>query len=396
MSSAQNPRKRLIMLSTSYWDAPLKFRRHKFAEIASRNDFDVFYVNPTFTLLSYFQDVDCRKIFFDFFKGAKHVTDHLKVITMPPLLPFQKKSHTINIINRVIVKILLKIVLRKQMKDPSFVLMVYEPTDYYRLIKKDRTVVVYECVDDHSEYPFNEKIKDKIIEVEKKLIDQSDLLSVTSRYLLAKKKHLHANHILTPNGVDFNLFHSAMDAGTAMPADIAAIKSPVILYVGAVMEWFDYDLLIKIAAHNKDWNIVLIGPQTINHDLFKPHSNIHVLGVKHQSKLPGYLKKSTVCIIPFLVNDLVKGVNPLKLYEYLAAGKPIVSTALPDVLPFEKTHVVHIGKTHQEFIEHLNNLLKNADGIGVMNERADLAKAYSWENIYDDLYSRIKVSMDKK
>jgi glycosyltransferase involved in cell wall biosynthesis len=390
MTSSETTRRKLIILSTSYWNSPLKFRRHQFATIASQNDFDVYYVNPTFSIFSFFQDEDCRKIFFDFFKRPYKVNEHLQVISMPPLLPFQRKLHSINVLNRIISGKILNFFIKKHIGQSPFVFMVYEPTDYFRLVKNKNSIIVYECVDEHSEYPFNLKIKDKLIEIEKKLIYKSDLLSVSSNYLLEKKKEFHANFVLTPNGVDFNLFNAALDEKTSIPDDIIKIKSPVILYVGAIMEWFDYELVIKIATGNKNWNIVLIGPQTVNPNLFKAHSNIHVLGVKQQSSLPDYLKKSTVCIIPFLVNGLVKGVNPLKLYEYMAAGKPVVSTALPDVERFERKNIVHIGRTHDEFISHLDHLI-NHSNEELIKQRTDIAKEFSWENIYKKLFDRIKL-----
>jgi glycosyltransferase involved in cell wall biosynthesis len=383
--------KNVALLSTSYWHAPLKFRRHQWASIASRNGYNVTYVNPTFTLLSFIQDSDAREIFWDFFKKPLRVNEFLTVVTMPPLLPFQRKFLWIDKLNRRITGWLL----RKKLRVPLSTLIVYEPTDLYRISSFPESLLVYECVDEHSEYPVHSKIKQEMIEMEKQLIAKAHLLSVSSSFLLQKKKSLNESNIFIPNGVNFDLFHSATSPETKIREDISAIPGPIVLYVGAIMEWFDYELLLKL-ADRRNCSIVLIGPQTVNLNLFKPVDNIYPLGVKKQSDLPHYLKKADVCIIPFLVNDLVKGVNPLKLYEYMAAGKPVVSTALPDVIPFNQQNHVHIGYSHDEFIQHVHYLIENRNNMEYQKSRADIARQYSWENLFRKLFDKLRQFVVKR
>jgi glycosyltransferase involved in cell wall biosynthesis len=387
--------KHLIILSTSYWDSPLKFRRHQWALLASRDGYKVTYVNPTFTIASFVQDKDAKHIFWNYFRKPVRVNENLQVITMPPLFPFQRKLLWVDKINRKISGWILDQKLREIRSKENVTIIVYEPNDLYRSLKIPHAVLVYECVDEHSEYPFNSRVKDKVIAIEQKLLKEADLVSVTSLFLLEKKRRFNPNHVYTPNGVNFPLFNSALKKETAIPADIEGIDGSIILYVGAIMEWFDYELVLKI-AENKAWSVVLIGPQTINHHLFKDVANIHCLGVKKQHELPGYLKKADVCIIPFLINDLVKGVNPLKLYEYLAAGRPVVSTALPDVIPFKQENYVHIGRSHQEFIAHLDHLIKGKDAPDIVQARTGLAREYSWENIYRKLFDQIALFHNKR
>jgi glycosyltransferase involved in cell wall biosynthesis len=390
-----NRKKNVVILSTSYWNSPLKFRRHQWATLAAENGLNVYYVNPTFTIASFVQDTDSRTIFWDFFKKPLRVNEHLLVLTMPPLLPFQRKYLWIDRINRKISRWLLQRRLKHFHADDDTTIIVYEPNDLYRILTLPNALLVYECVDEHSAYPFNEKVKETIIATEQKLLQKADILSVTSLFLLEKKKAFNKNYLYVPNGVNFQLFNSALKPETEVAPDIKPVSNPVVLYVGAIMEWFDYDLVLKL-AENENLNIVLIGPQTINQHLFKNKPNIHMLGVKKQSDLPKYLKKVDVCIIPFLINDLVKGVNPLKLYEYLAAGKPVVSTALPDVIPFAKTNFVHIGYSHKEFIDQVDYLLKNAGQEQIVYERTQVAREYSWENLYRKLFGKIEADHAKR
>lgn len=368
--------KRIILLSTSYWDSPLKFRRHKLAEIASKRDIQTIYVNPIFTILSFIQDEDCRKCFWDFFKPPKKVNDNLRIITMPPLLPFQKKYLWIRKINFAISSFILKIYIRPQIDDQF---ICYSPEDVYRTPKN--TKPVYEIVDEHKEYPWNLKYKNEIEEMELSLIKKCKWISTTSKHLYGIKKRYTENIILTPNGVDYNLF--SQPKGEISEKDL---PENYILYTGALMEWFDYDLVNSIADENKNWTIVLIGPKNSAYSLDKP--NIIHLGTKKQTDLPKYISKAKVCIIPFLTNDLIKGVNPLKLYEYLAAGRPVVSTMLPDVAALAEQDCIHVAQDKESFIREIKYFMtKNPDES--IDRRREIAYGFSWDNIYKNFLEKL-------
>jgi len=384
-----NPRT-LLILSPNYWHSKLKFRRHQFAQLASRDGYRVIFINPTFTLLSWLVDPECRPCFFAWLRpGGERVNEHLTVHTMPPLFPFQGKARWVRLLNVRITGWLIRRLSRRLRGHTDLWQIVYLPEDFYRLVD-DRAVLLYECVDEHSEYPWNRRWKESIETLETELMRHADLVSFTSQFLLEKKKTVTKRCVFAPNGVNFELFNSALDKDAEPPDDIRDLPVPIILYVGAIMDWFDLELLEKMAMVHPGWQFVLVGPMTLGRTGVFNLANVHSLGVKQQTELPGYLKRTTVCIVPFVVNNLIKGVNPLKLYEYLAAGKPVVSTALPDVIPFEQEMVVHIGRNHQQFIEHLEYMIDCRADYSLVERRVEIARQHSWPVIYRHLFDTIE------
>ena len=384
-----NP-KTLLILSPNYWHGKLKFRRHQFAELAAEDGYRVIFINPTFTILSWLAEPECRPCFFSCFKfKGERINEHLTVHTMPPLFPFQARARWVKLLNAKIAGWFIRRLCRRRRGQSEVWQIVYLPEDFYRLVD-DRAALLYECVDEYSEYPWNLRWKQSIEVLEAKLMQTADLVSFTSQYLLEKKRAGTRQSCFAPNGVNFELFNSALSDETPVAEDIRDLPDPIVLYVGAIMDWFDLNLLRKLATAHADWQFVLVGPLKLGHTDVIELPNIHYLGVKQQTDLPGLLKRSSVGIIPFIVNDLIKGVNPLKLYEYLAAGKPVVSTELPDVIPFEQEMVVHIGRDHAQFLEHLEYLIDHRTDDSLIAQRVDVARQRSWPVIYRQLFDALE------
>jgi len=144
-----NP-KTLIMLSSNYWHGKLKFRRHQFAELAAEDGYRVIFINPTFTILSWLAEPECRPCFFSCFKfKGERISEHLTVHTMPPLFPFQGKVRWVRLLNAKITGWLIRRLCRRHRGQSEVRQIVYLPEDYYRLVD-DRAALLYECVDEHS------------------------------------------------------------------------------------------------------------------------------------------------------------------------------------------------------------------------------------------------------
>lgn len=382
--------KNLIILSTSYWHSDLKFRRHHFAQLAAADGYSVVYVNPIFTILSFVVDKDARKCFFDCFKGPQHVAANLFVYTMPPLLPLQRRFLFFDIVNKKISSLFIRWIKKTHFGTGSYVQIVYLPEDVYRLNGLHDCLLVYDCIDEHAEYPWNRKRKKKIEALERELISRAGLVTTTSTQILKRFIGLADKAAYIPNGVEFEFFNKAAIGGKPLLRDMAMLSTPIVVYVGAIAEWFDDELVVSIAEHNRDWDIVLIGPEHVKFQRLKSLPNVKFLGAKPQSLLPAYLSLADVGIIPFKINELTKSVNPLKLYEYLAAGKPVVSTPLPDVESMQRDCVVHIGYTHEDFIRNLEYCIaKSKENV---QDRLKLAAEFSWGNLYRNLFDRIEGS----
>jgi glycosyltransferase involved in cell wall biosynthesis len=126
---------------------------------------------------------------------------------------------------------------------------------------------------------------------------------------------------------------------------------------------------------------LLVGPVNSGKDQLDAYSNIIMVGAKPYEALPSYLSNIDVCLIPFKLNDITLASNPIKMYEYLAAGKPVVSTALPEVVR-NASEIVYIGKNDEDFLRKVENAVKESqiNNEGSINERVSFAKKNSWQS----------------
>ena len=209
----------------------------------------------------------------------------------------------------------------------------------------------------------------------------------TSRVVLATARRLHEevkqwrpDAIYCPNGVDYDHFHLAVPPSP--PADIAdlvAAGRPIIGYYGALARWFDYELVARAAAIRKDWTFLLIGPDFDNspavHD-FAGLPNVRWLGEKKYEELPAYLYYFSVATIPFLVNDITKATSPVKLFEYMAATKPIVTTDMPEC---RAQPCVIVARDAAEYVAMLEEAIHRGKSESYRRELDQAARGNTWE-----------------
>ena len=192
---------------------------------------------------------------------------------------------------------------------------------------------------------------------------------------------------LLPNGVDYDHFHIKRDSDN-MPKEFQSIvkSGGVILgYFGAVAKWIDYSLIKTIARENPSWHIVLIGwdyDGTVGNSGLDEYENIHYLGVKKYDILPDYAVCFDVCILPFVVSDVTNSTSPIKLFEYMALGKPIVTTPIREVNNYKCPLV---ASTPGEFAQKVYDALKLRDDSKYLEMVDSEARANTWKKRFDDL-----------
>jgi len=195
--------------------------------------------------------------------------------------------------------------------------------------------------------------------VQRDLASSADLVVYSATSLAPDVGRLHPRDMLhLPNGVDFNHFAKG---DRSLPSDLADIPRPIAIYVGAMDKWFDFAAVDAMAAALPDVSFVLIGPDDLARQRLTGHANIHLLGRRQFSTLPSYLHNSDVGLIPFDVaghGDLVNGVHPLKLYEYLASGLPVVSAAWDEIAHLKSP--AFLCRTHDEYIAATRRALSSA------------------------------------
>jgi len=173
------------------------------------------------------------------------------------------------------------------------------------------------------------------------------------------------------------------------------VRKPVLGYFGVVDERMDYELLAKLADANPDWSIAMVGPVLkVEAHTLPQRPNLHWLGQKNYAELPAYCKGFDVCLMPFALNEATEYINPTKALEYMATGKPVVSTAVADVVS-NFGSVVKIAGTHGEFTALCREAIDGPDTAGI--ERGlKMAADNSWESIVSRLESHIGEALLKK
>ncbi|MDR1159951.1 MAG: glycosyltransferase [Syntrophomonadaceae bacterium] len=207
-----------------------------------------------------------------------------------------------------------------------------------------------------------------------KAVTMSDIVLATSDPLYQAAKAMNPNTFLVPNGCDFEFFSQAQRPEGETPSDIAAVKKPIIGYIGAVASWLDLDLLEQLALSHPEYNIVMIGPMYNVHKVPQP-ANIHWLGFKDYDLLPSYARVFDVGIIPFKNTRMVSAVNPIKMWEYMAVGMPIVTTAVPETL--KHGSLLWYSRTREEFFQNISAAL-NENSEERKNQRREIARHNSW------------------
>ncbi len=256
-----------------------------------------------------------------------------------------------------------------------------------------RSVMFYDCNDDHLAFPDTPPWAEAYY---RKVALAADFVVTVSSGLAERLDRLGAKEIYRiGNGVDFELFRRAA-AGDG-PEELKSLPRPRICYSGVVAPWFDFDLLGRVAASFPDASIVLLGPifdarKAELARLMSAHGNIEHLGVKPYDELPRYLAAMDVCIIPLRRNELMRLADPNKLYEYAAAGRPIVTMKhSSDLDPLGE--FIHLAETNDEFIEELGRALSEEPDTERLLE---FAEGSSWQSRADAIADLLAGSPERR
>ncbi len=194
-------------------------------------------------------------------------------------------------------------------------------------------ILLYNCMDAYGEF-IDLKSHPSLEMEERRLVKISDLIITPSRTLYEEKKEENASTFYIPNGADNETFNSVAHEGFTLPSEIRGLEEPIILYYGAIAGWFDIELMEGLAERMKKGSLVLLGEVTVDVSELEENSRVFLLGEKDYWDLPAFLQGSHLCIIPFCKNRLTEATDPVKVYEYLAAGRPVISVKLPELERF--------------------------------------------------------------
>ena len=256
---------------------------------------------------------------------------------------------------------------------------------WWPLVEKTRAEfewpIVYDCMDHHAGFSTNRR---SMIDQERALIESADLIVASSPFLENRAKVHNSNVILVRNGCDYEHFSRTIWSKG---------ERPVIGYYGAIEDWFDADLVADLAERRPDWDFVLIGSKLFsNTRRLSKLPNVSMPGEKHYSVIPDWLGMFDVAILPFKRTPLSEATNPVKAYEILASGKPLVSVPIPEMALL--VPLVRLASTVDEFEKEINEALAEKPGL-LTEQRRAFAKEQTWEDRYELLFSAIRLTLSK-
>ncbi len=365
--------KQIVCLATSPWH-PIPTRKQ---QVMSRiPDGEILYFDPSVTYLAPLKDKHARPKLKAYRQAGEQVKPHLTVYALPPVLPFFNKFRWINRLNQRRVARYV----RKRMAQHGFnapLLWVYSPVAADCVDRIPHSALVYDCVDRHSAYGglMNPALVDQM---ELELAGKCQQVFATASGLAQRLKQANPRTAFIPNGANFERFVQAARP-LPCPEDMAGIPKPIFGFVGALQECIEYSFLAQAAAAHPEWSFVFIGRENPGVDLSRLRAlqNCHFLGLKPNEKLPCYIAQFDACLNLFASGDLSKDVSPLKFYEYLATGKPIISTPQPDQV-LQYAPLIHIAATAEEFVRCCQEALADTDPAG-QAARIEAGRASSWD-----------------
>jgi glycosyltransferase involved in cell wall biosynthesis len=234
---------------------------------------------------------------------------------------------------------------------------------------------VYYCVDDYASLPGVDSAT--VRSMDDMMTAKADLVFAVSEKLAAVKACVNPHTHYSPHGVDLENFGRAQDRDLPVPDDIQKLAQPIIGFFGLMEGRFDLDLIAYLATERPHWNFLLIGHVGGRFDRLPKLDNVHFLGKRPYDRLPNYGRQFAAAIIPYKVSQQALYGNPMKLREYLAMGKPVVSIGSPEAEKF--ADVVEIAHSREDFLVKLDKVVAQPETPESVRRRLDRVAALSWE-----------------
>lgn len=382
-------KKDILILSTADWDNPFwTNKQHVAVELADLGH-RILYIDSIGLRRPSSSSQDLKRIFFRLlkcFKPPKKVHENLWVLS-PIFLPFYSNKF-IQKINFLWLVSLLHIS-SKILKIHFSYLWTYNPLTTLFIDIKHFQFSIYHCVDEIKVQP---RMPLELIEfAEKQLLQDTSLVLTTSIELTNSRKLLNPNTFYFPNVCNYSHFSRALDLRTVIPNDLLSIPSPRVGFIGALSGYkIDFSLLRFIAESRPDWSIVLIGkvgegdPWT-DISLLNGLPNLYLMGPRSYEQLPSYLKGFDVGLLPNLINQYTKAMFPMKFFEYLASGTPVVGVELPALKDFEE--LACLEPTHEKFLHAIEKTL--VGDVPDLDARLDAAKKHTYRERTEQMLSLI-------
>lgn len=369
----------IICISTSAWERPWGSRQQIMTRLAAKNK--VLFVEFQ---LSFLHLLRYPYLFIRELNRRLRKKDSNLILYRPfPGLPFGNYNRGINLINSM----MLLRQLRRLIKQYGFqrpILWIFDPCAHLLAGRLGEQLCIYHCIDSFRNEKQSSSRNSFISAAEASLCRKSGLVFVSAEEIFKEKARLNKDTYLMPSAANELFLDPAICE--KVPEEIKDIPRPILGFAGTLDERIDLGLLDFLADKHPEWQIVFIGTLRSGKIArgLRRKRNIRLLGWKDNALLAGYIGSFDVCIIPYRVNDFTKSISPVKLYDYLSLGKPVVSTGLAELLPLESSGLVSIAKDKDEFCAQVSNCLAS-DNPDNRLKRLEFARSNTWGKRIQDI-----------
>ena len=393
--------KDIVCLSSLDWDAPWGSAQQAMHRLARTNR--VLYVDEPASFLMPFVMSSRWKRWRAVVPLLRQEGEDLWTLTPPPLVPFANKVQVANRARQAIMAKYVRWAIKKLGFADDHIFWTYLPStvavlDKLYLTKAGRppALIVYHCVDEHSAFP-GHVISPKLVKsYDAELTRRADLVITTSDSLRASREKINPHTYTVLNAADVELFNQALDPDLQVPEDLAQVPTPRIGVVGVHDYRLDIDAIETIVRADRAWNVVLIGPMKLSHGeaaRLRHMRRVHLIGERQREVLPAYLKGLSAALIPYRTGELTRNIFPLKLFEYLAAGVPVIAGGLPELKRY--TGMISLAEKLEDYPALVRAAIAE-DSPEKRSARVALAAQNSWEDRIAEVSDLVENALRRK
>jgi len=317
--------------------------------------------------------------------GLRRIANNFLGWTPPPGLPFGYIYPGINAWNHFWYRLCYRIVCREMPQKP--ILIINNVLGLGWLGFFGEKLRIYDCCDEVTGFRIPSLRPDVVRRMEKELIEACDIVICSSQKLYESKSPLAKHSVLIRNAAEVAHFRRALDATFPKPVAIEGIEKPIVGFWGYLADWLDWDIIEHCIRNAPDLHFLLIGPTTKGLTKHIDADNVTYTGAISYEMLPQYLAHFSCAILPFARNELTEGVNPVKAYEYLAGGCPVVATPLPELQMFREN--IYLATDGPSFLQAIRRAIKE-DTPEKHRARADFVAGQDWDARVGEIYQAIE------